>query len=267
MPDRIAPILQIALILAEYGRHLAATIEHRALWRGFATIAQFFGTATLAVILPHIHRGIMRAMALERMLLERAKRGRDLVILPPRVPASRPAQSPAAPHTRRPAAAPQPAEAPSAREPKPPLAAATAARRNRSPSKTCPAWRTSRSRGPPPPGRPDGRRYLPRPRRVPKLCLGAFWTMLFDAIHFYRGSLTNLVRDMRRREKQLDRESWKHPNLGFPEQTAGGRPACAGVLHRRAAGGSVPSRVGTGHAPHGFRDRAARRVIARWRAF
>src|ERR1700722_3795663 len=61
MPARIAEVLDIAGILAAYGRHLADTIEHRALWRGFATIAQFFGTASLAFILPHLRRGIMRA--------------------------------------------------------------------------------------------------------------------------------------------------------------------------------------------------------------
>jgi hypothetical protein len=216
VPDRIAPILQIALILAEYGRHLAATIEHRALWRGFATIAQFFGTATAAVILPHIHRGIMRAMALEHMLLERAKRGRDLVIPAPRVRASCPAQSPAVPQSE-PAAAPQPAEAPSAREPKPPLARRTSPEEpltfDNMPSMEALEKEVRR--------RPIGRTIADICRDLgvsPGLCLGPFWTMLFEAIHFYRGSVTNLVRDMRRREKQLDRESWKHPNLGFPEE-------------------------------------------------
>ena len=41
-----------------YGRHLAETIEHRAIWRGFATIAQFCGTAALPVMLADIQRGI-----------------------------------------------------------------------------------------------------------------------------------------------------------------------------------------------------------------
>jgi len=81
VPERIAEILAIACILAEYGRHLAATIEHRAIWRGFATIAQFFGTAAIPRILPYLQRGIMRAVALHRVLSQRAARGRDLVVL------------------------------------------------------------------------------------------------------------------------------------------------------------------------------------------
>ena len=71
-------------ILATYGRHLAQTLEHRAVARGFATIARFFGTVALDTILAHIHRGLMRAIALERMLRLRAARGRDLRILAPR---------------------------------------------------------------------------------------------------------------------------------------------------------------------------------------
>src|ERR1700733_6042447 len=96
VPERIAAMLSLVAVLAEYGRHLAATIEHRAIWRGFATIAQFFGTAALPVILAHIQRGLMRAVALERMLLRRATRGRDLAILARRVRAQ-PATEPTAP--------------------------------------------------------------------------------------------------------------------------------------------------------------------------
>ncbi|HUB12285.1 MAG TPA: hypothetical protein VMB34_10030 [Acetobacteraceae bacterium] len=83
MPARIAEVLPVVQILADYGRHLLDTMEHRALWRGFATIAQFFGTAAVPVMLAHIQRGIMRAVALERVLRARAARGRDLVPRPP----------------------------------------------------------------------------------------------------------------------------------------------------------------------------------------
>ena len=62
----IAEILAVVSILAGYGRHLAQTLEQRAVARGFATIARFFGTVALDTILAHIQRGLMRAIALER---------------------------------------------------------------------------------------------------------------------------------------------------------------------------------------------------------
>ncbi len=227
LSDRMAVMLQIAAILADYGRHLVATIEHRALWRGFATIAQFFGTASLAVILPHIHRGIMRAVALERILLERARRGRDLV-LTSRVRASSPAQPPAPPPTEL-AAALQSAEAPSAPQPKPPLSRRTSPEQpltfENMPSMEDIEKEVRR--------RPPGRTVAAICRDLgvsPSLCLGPFWTMLFEAIHWYRGSVGKLIRDMRAREKQLDRESWKHPNLGFPEETKDGIRRVLGFL-------------------------------------
>src|SRR6202789_4166579 len=119
VPERIAAMLSIVAVLAEYGRHLAETIEHRAIWRGFATIAQFFGTATMPVILAHIQRGLMRAIALERLLLRRATRGRDLAILARRMRGERaaePTAPPAEPPTADPVA-PQPAEALAAEQP------------------------------------------------------------------------------------------------------------------------------------------------------
>jgi hypothetical protein len=67
VPEHIAAVLSVLSILIEYGRHLTATVEHRAIWRGFATIAQFFGTAAMPVILAHIHRGLMRVLTLEQM--------------------------------------------------------------------------------------------------------------------------------------------------------------------------------------------------------
>src|ERR1700733_7633259 len=95
VPERIAAMLSLVAVLAEYGRHLAATIEHRAIWRGFATIAQFFGTATMPVILAHIQRGLMRAVARGRMLLRPPTRGRHPPTPPRRMPAQ-PAEDPPA---------------------------------------------------------------------------------------------------------------------------------------------------------------------------
>jgi len=224
VPERIAEILAIAGILAEYGRHLAATIEHRAIWRGFATIAQFFGTAAIPRILPYLQRGIMRAVALHRVLQQRAARGRDLVVLarrdrsrrkPPQQPeaaAQPPAALTAGTDPATPPAAPAPA-APPARRPGPeeeltldnlPAMAQLEAEVRR---------------------RPIGRTIADICRDLgvaPTLCAGPFWNRLFMAMHAYRGSVGNLVLEMRRREKQLDREHWRYPNLGLPEETREG---------------------------------------------
>src|SRR5579863_6474192 len=78
MPERIAAIFPIVIVLAGYGRHLAQTLERRAVARGFATIARFFGTASTGTIQAHIQRGLMRVVALQAMLLHRAEHGPDL---------------------------------------------------------------------------------------------------------------------------------------------------------------------------------------------
>ena len=223
VPERIAAVLSVVAILTEYGSHLADTIEHRAIWRGFATIAQFFGTAAMPVILAHIRRGIMRAVALEHMLLRRAARGRDLAILARRVHARRaaePTAPPAEPATTA-DAAPQPAEAPPAQQP-----ASRPARRtgpeealslNSLPSMAQLEAEVRR--------RPIGRTIVDICRDLgisPSLCDGPFWNRVFMAIHCYRGSLGNIVVEMRRREKRFDKEHWKHPNLALPEQTREG---------------------------------------------
>jgi len=224
VPERIAEILAIAGILAEYGRHLAATIEHRAIWRGFATIAQFFGTATIPRILPYIQRGLMRAVALHRVLSQRAARGRDLVVLarpdrsrrepppqpeaPPQPPAALTADTDPATPPAAPAQAAPPASRPGPEEPltldtMPAMAQLEAEIRRR----------------------PIGRTIVDICRDLgvaPTLCAGPFWNRLFLAIHAYRGSIGNLVLEMRRREKQLDQEHWRHPNLALPEQTREG---------------------------------------------
>ncbi len=229
VPERIAEILAIAGILAEYGRHLAATIEHRAIWRGFATIAQFFGTAAIPRILPYLQRGIMRAVALQRVLTRRAARGRDLVVL------ARPDRSRRKPPPQ-PEAAPQPpaaltAGADPAAPPAAPGQAAPPARRP-GPEEpltldTLPAMAQLEAEVR---RRPIGRTIVDICRDLgiaPTLCAGPFWNRLFMAIHAYRGSTGNLVLEMRRREKQLDQDHWRYPNLGLPEET---REAACRVL-------------------------------------
>ena len=230
VPERIAVMLEIVQVLLHYGRHMAATIEHRALWRGFATIAQFFGTATIPVILAHIQRGIMRAVALERTLLARAARGRDLVILARRVrsrrsepPAAR-AQAVAALPDRSAAAPPQSAEAPSS-------PAASAPKPAQRPSRGAKEPLTLANLPSMAEIEAEVRRQHPGQTLAnimsdfgiaPTLCEGTFWTQLFLALRCYGGSLNRFLAEKQRREKRFEAEQWRHPNLGWPEATRDG---------------------------------------------
>jgi len=81
VPARIAAVLVLLDILFNYASHLTATLRYRAAARGFSSIAQFFGTAGLPVILARLARGILRIQALRRVLLARAERGRELVAI------------------------------------------------------------------------------------------------------------------------------------------------------------------------------------------
>ncbi len=221
MPQNIADLLVILRILLGYGLHLAETLEHRAAARGFAVIAQFFGTARIPAIRARLARGLLRAMALENVLLARAARGRDLVFYKPRTRAAR-AQAAAAP-------------APCAR----------------------PAHRPDPDR--PDPGRPDPDEvpdpaHLPtvaqfeaeirrRPigRTVadicsdlgiaPSLCDGRLWLALSGAIMWYRGNLPRLMKEFRRREIRFcDTEADRNPALGWPERTRDGNRRMLGFF-------------------------------------
>ena len=82
MPTNIAQLLSVVRILLEYGRHLAATIERRAAAPGFGLFAALFGSPRLPVIHAYLHRGILRAAALESLLRERAATGCDVAMSP-----------------------------------------------------------------------------------------------------------------------------------------------------------------------------------------
>ena len=89
MPDatllpNLANLIRIVEILLTYGRHLVETFDRRAVAPGFHMIARQFGTDRPAVILAHLRRGILRAAALHHVLMQRAARGRDLVMPPVR---------------------------------------------------------------------------------------------------------------------------------------------------------------------------------------
>ncbi len=230
VPERIAEILAVVSVLATYGRHLALTLEQRAVARGFATIARFFGTNAFDTILAHLHRGLMRAVALERMLRSRAARGRDLPMPAPRAASRREPQAEDAPDPGQPAAPTPPealtpapdavtpadlrrAEAQVARR----LAAIEPLTLDTLPRMEAIEAEVRRS--------PVGRTIAAICRDLgisPSLCDSAFWNRLFDAIRLYRGSLGSLVLEVKRRAQRFDKEEWKHPGLELPEESRNG---------------------------------------------
>jgi hypothetical protein len=199
VPEHIAFVLHAIGILLGFGRHLLETVRHRAAAPNFTTIAACFGTSNLSTILAHLNRGILRAMALERVLLARAATGRDIVIPTPRVRTA---------ETRPVPADAQPAEPPPTRKiaPRPSL----------------------------PPGQNDPELFMPTPEELereirrrplgrtiiaicldlavmPGLCTGPFWNELLAIIQCLRGSLGTLMKEKMRRERAIALEQDRIP--------------------------------------------------------
>jgi len=78
VPGNIGVLLHAVRTLLTYGRHLIDTVRQRSTAPGFNAIAACFGTANLSTILAHLNRGILRCIALERVLLARAATGKDI---------------------------------------------------------------------------------------------------------------------------------------------------------------------------------------------
>jgi hypothetical protein len=201
-----------------FGRHLAETAQHRSASTDFNAIAACFGTGRLCAILAHLQRGILRARALQNVLLARAASGRDIDFAAPRERAS---AAPAAPEDAPAAAADAPAgsaDAPAAPEDAPagPPAEAPAAGK--------PAARPSR-----PAGWNDPELFMPtleeleaQVRRrplgrtlveicldlavVPGFCTGSFWNEVFEGIRMHGGRVATLMQERVRREAAFSRE-------------------------------------------------------------
>ena len=224
MPARIAALLVTVRIMLGFGRHLAETAKDRSASPDFNAIAACFGTGRLSAIIAHLQRGLLRAAALERVLLERAARGRDIRFTTPRQRASvtppappDPPAAPADPPAGRPMEAPPglPAEAQVARK--------AAARPSR------------------PPGWNDPELFMPTPedleaqvrRRplgrtlvdicldlavVPGFCAGPFWNELFDSIRLYGGSIATLMQEKLRRQEAFCEEQDRKPGSNWDWQ-------------------------------------------------
>lgn len=83
IPGRIASVLKVVNKLIAWGRYFAAIANTSVERPEFAVPAAIIGTYNIAVIVLRIERGIQRALALQRYLLERAARGRNLRFLWP----------------------------------------------------------------------------------------------------------------------------------------------------------------------------------------
>jgi hypothetical protein len=78
MPGRIAHVLRVLATLITQARYFAANAHTHARNREFAAAAAVFGTYDLTIILRRVQRGLLRALALQQYLLERAARGINL---------------------------------------------------------------------------------------------------------------------------------------------------------------------------------------------
>jgi hypothetical protein len=207
IPNNIEVLLHAARILLDYGRHLIDTVRHRATAPNFNAIAACFGTANLATILAHLNRGILRAAALERVLLARAATGRDIDFVERR--------------TRTPDTQPTPADI----QPEQPAAQPLIPRR-RAPRPSHPVgWddpelfmptledleRQVRRR-------PIGRSILDiclDLAVVPGFCHGAFWNELFDIMNWFGGSVPRLMRQKTRRRAAFSQEQDRKPDANW----------------------------------------------------
>ncbi|HME22368.1 MAG TPA: hypothetical protein VKI44_13670 [Acetobacteraceae bacterium] len=198
LPNNIEVLLHVARYLLGYGRHLIDTIRQRAAAPNFNAIAACFGTSNLTTILAHLNRGILRCIALERVLLARAATGQDI------------------PYIERRTRAPEPEPAPAGAEPQQTAAAPLPTRRR--------TFRASRPAGWNDPElfmptaedlerqirrQPIGRVFLDISLDlavVPGFCHGAFWNALFEIMTYFGSGVHRLMQQKSRRQEAFAKE-------------------------------------------------------------
>ncbi|HTI82290.1 MAG TPA: hypothetical protein VL614_17705 [Acetobacteraceae bacterium] len=196
LPNNIEVLLHAARILLDYGRHLIDTVRHRATAPNFNAIAACFGTDNLSTILAHLNRGILRAVALERVLLARAATGRDIDFVERRIHTGEP--QPAPPSTVR-ERAPRPSRP--AGWDNPELFMPTLQDLERQARR-----------------RPIGRTILDiclDLAVVPGFCHGQFWNELFDIMNYFGGSVDRLMRQKARRQQAFSQEQDRKPDSNW----------------------------------------------------
>ena len=215
MPGHTGNVLTVLHVLLAYARHISLTLDQRRVRWGFSVFAQFFGTAQLPVIRARLARGILRIMALQRVLFGRAMRGRDI-----RFP-NRERTPPKPPAPPAPGDAPQPPRRKLVRrryldttpdlDSLPTLAQLEAEIRRRGVGATL----------------TDICRDL---GISPSLCQGNFWSALMSYIMWCRGNLPSLVKDLRRQADAFDKIVDRTPPLCFPDLTRDGVLGMLGFL-------------------------------------
>ena len=201
IPGRIGGVLKVLNRLIAHARYFAATVNHRADIPQFATVAAIFGTYQIPMIQHRVRRGLMRALALQRYLLERAARGRNLRFeWPPYLtplPHQRPPARPARP--ARPANPIKPLKDPALLSNDDP-----AAFRHVSLEELEAGVRR----------RPIGRTITLiclDLGLVPGLCGGDLWNRVYDLLRRYGGSLKRIYDVRFEREKTFQRERDRRP--------------------------------------------------------
>jgi hypothetical protein len=202
LPGNIGGLLHVVHILLGYGRHLIDTVRRRSATPNFNALAACFGTANLSTIIAHLNRGILKCLALERILLARAATGRDIDYVERSSPTMQELLD-------RMDAPPEPAAA----------ARPFPAERKRAPRPSRPA------------GWNDPELYMPtleelerQMRRrpigriildisldlavVPTLCHPAFWNALFDIMNWFGGghAVSELMTEKTRRREAFAKE-------------------------------------------------------------
>ena len=198
LPNNIEVLLHVARYLLGYGRHLIDTIRQRAAAPNFDAIAACFGTSNLSTILAHLNRGILRCIALERVLLARAATGQDIPYIERRTRTPETEPAPAGTEAPQPAAAPLPtrrhtlgASRPAGRD-DPELFMPTAEDLERQIRR-----------------QPIGRVFLDISLDlavVPGFCHGAFWNALFEIMTYFGSGVHKLMQQKTRRQEAFDKE-------------------------------------------------------------
>ncbi len=219
VPERLAALLHVVRVLLGHGRRLVETVPERAANVEFAALAGVCGTYTLPTILARLQRGILRAMALERYLLSRAAKGREIGFVYPRerTPAKPPAEPPEGEAASEEAASevpggrPKPGHNEKASEPGPD---------ERAPRR--PAFDPDDLRIPTPEEldaevrrRPLGRTVLAICMDlavIPSFCTGVFWNQISDTLMNYGGSFPTLFKMREYRETTFQKERDKRPD-------------------------------------------------------
>ncbi len=201
IPGRIGGVLRVLAALIAHARFFTATAATRVSAPDFATAAAVFGTYDLQTIGLRMRRGMLRALALQQYLLERAARGCNLRFAWPRRVELQPHHRPPAKPVRRPRAAPL-----RPRRPDPALLDQDHPDASRIPTPEEFAAEVRR--------RPVGRTitYICMDLGLaPGLCEGDFWIRVEKILSHYGGSLSRLYQVRERREESFWRERDRRP--------------------------------------------------------